>query len=80
MSLRWAHMPFCLFCHEASQTATMYFKILCNPLNGNVPKFSDSHVWANSVALDQTAPPGLHCLAFHLHLLDSLFYGNATVF
>ena len=36
---------------------------------------------ANSVDPDQTAPKvqsdqGLHCLLFHLHLLDALLYGE----
>ena len=39
----------------------------------NDPKFSDKYAWANSVDPDQTAPDqDLHCLPFHLHLLDSL--------
>ena len=37
------------------------------------PKFSDGQVWANSADQDQIVPDhGLHCLQFHLHLLDSL--------
>ena len=46
-------------------------------------KFSDRYAWANSADPDQTAPlirllleeqsdQGLHCLSFHLHLLDAL--------
>ena len=38
---------------------------------GNVPKFSDRHVWANSADPEQT-DQGLHCLQFPLHLLDAL--------
>ena len=54
----------------------------------NDPKFSDRYAWANSADPDQTAPrglleeqsdQGLHCLPFHLHRLDSLLYGRATV-
>ena len=37
-----------------------------------VPKFSDRQVWANNADPDQTAPQGLHCLRFPLHLLDAL--------
>ena len=44
------------------------------------PKFSDIQVWANSVDPDQTAlqeqsDQGLHCLLFHLYLLDTVLYG-----
>ena len=45
--------------------------------------FLDRQVWANSVDLDQTAPSvdqGLHCLPFHLHLLDTLLYCKVTLF
>ena len=47
--------------------------------NSNDPKFSDRQAWANSVDPDHTAPSPLHCLSFHLHLLDSLLYGRATL-
>ena len=47
----------------------------------NVPKFSDTQIWANSVGPDQTAPHhGLHCLAFCLQFLDALFYSKAFFF
>ena len=41
--------------------------------------------WAKSDDPDQTAleeqsDQGLHCLPFHLYLLDSLLYGRATLF
>ena len=32
------------------------------------PKFSDKQAYPNSADPDQTAPQGLHCLLFHLHL------------
>ena len=40
----------------------------------NNPKFSDRLVEAASANLDQTAPSDqdLHCLLFHLHLLDKI--------
>ena len=37
---------------------------------GNDPKFLDSHAYANSADPDQS----LHCLPFHLHLLDTFLY------
>ena len=47
----------------------------------NDPKFSDRQVWANSADRDQTAPlgaeqsdPGIHCLLFNLHLLETFLY------
>ena len=43
-------------------------KLYCND-----PKFS---AWANSADPDQTVQ-GLHCLQFHLHLLEALLYGKA---
>ena len=49
----------------------------------NVPKLSDRQVWANSVDADQTeeqSDQGLHCLPLHLHLLDPVLYGKATLF
>ena len=46
----------------------------------NDPMFSDKKAWANLVVPDQTAPQGLHCLPFLLHLLDALLYYRATVF
>ena len=46
----------------------------------NGPKFSDRLVSANSADPDQTAPQGLHCLQFPLHLLDALLYDKATLF
>ena len=46
-------------------------------------KFSDRQVWANSVDPGQTAPEqsdqGLHCLPFHLDLLDPLLFSKTTV-
>ena len=39
------------------------------------PKFLDRKVWVNSVDHNQ----GLHCLSFHLHLLDALLYGNSIL-
>ena len=50
---------------------------------GNVPKFWDRQVWADSVEPDQTeeqSDQGLHCLPFRLHLLDALLYSKATLF
>ena len=44
----------------------------------NVPKFSDSKGWANSVDPEQS-DLGLHCLLFRLYILDSLFNGRATL-
>ena len=43
----------------------------------NVPKFLDRQVWANIVDPDRAAArgesdQGLHCLPFHLHLLDAV--------
>ena len=55
----------------------------------NSPKFSDRHVWANSVDTDQTAPEqsdqGLYFfifffLLFRMHLLIELLYSKPTVF
>ena len=46
----------------------------------NDPKFSDRQVLANSADPDQTADQGLHCLLFHLHLLDTFLCGKATLF
>ena len=47
----------------------------------NDPKFLDRQVWTYIVDPDQTAPDqGLHCLPFHLHLLNSFLYVRATVF
>ena len=49
----------------------------------NVLKFLGRQVWVNSADPDQTeeqSDQGLHCLPFHLHLLDALLYGNATLF
>ena len=58
----------------------------------NSPKFSDRHVWANSVDTDQTAladqtapeqsDQGLYCfvLLFRMYLLDELLYSKPTVF
>ena len=43
-------------------------------------KFSDRQVWANSADPDQIADQGVHCLQFHLHLLDALLYGKAFFF
>ena len=48
----------------------------------NDPKFLDRQVYANSADPDQTAPKEqsdqcVHCLQFHLHLLDALLYGKA---
>ena len=46
-----------------------------------IPKYSDRQVWANHVVqigLKQT-DHGLHCLPFHLHFLDALWYGKTTV-
>ena len=49
-------------------------------------KFSDRHIWANSVDPVQTATgkeqsdQGLHCFLCHLHLLDSLLNGITTLF
>ena len=49
-------------------------------INAIMILFSNRQVWANSVNPDQTAPKGLglQCLPFHLHLLDTLIYDNAT--
>ena len=41
LSLRWTHMPFCWFCHEAAHV------VLC---------LKDADRMANSVDTDQTAP------------------------
>ena len=40
----------------------------------NDPKFSDRLDWTDSADSDQTAPrgQGLHCLLFHLHLIDKI--------
>ena len=47
----------------------------------NDPTFLDRWVSANSADPDQTASDqGLHCLQFHLHLLDALLYGKAILF
>ena len=46
----------------------------------NVPKFSNIQIWANSADPDQTAPQGLHCLQFRLHLLGALVFGKAILF
>ena len=43
-------------------------------------KFLDRKVWANSADQDQAAPKGLHCLSFHLHLLDPLPYEMTSLF
>ena len=49
----------------------------------NDPKFLNRQVWTNSADPDQTAPlldQGLHCLLYHLHFLDKMFYGLASLF
>ena len=47
---------------------------------GNVPKFSDRQVWANSVDPDQEpSDQCLHCLPFRLHRLGALLYGKAIL-
>ena len=52
------------------------------------PMFSDRQVRVKSVDQDQMAPEGvvqekfdqgLHCLPFHMHLLDASLYGNTTL-
>ena len=45
----------------------------------NDHNFSDRQAWANSADPDQTAQ-GLHCLQFHLHLLEALLYGKTWLF
>ena len=54
-------------------------------LRKNVPDMGIEFGWANSVDPDQTAlweqsDQGLHCLLFHLHLLDKLLYGKTALF
>ena len=48
----------------------------------NDPKFSDRKIWENSADPDQTeqSDQGLHCLLFRMHLLDTLLYGQTTLF
>ena len=92
LSLHWAHMPFCWFCHEAAL-------FLCYELKKNVMKctifFGLITVMILSfrtdmpgqtvqtqirLILEEQSDQGLHCLPFRLHRLDSLFYGRATKF
>ena len=51
-----------------------------NQIPTNDPKFSDRQVWANSadprLLLDEQFDQGLHCLLFHLHILEALLYGR----
>ena len=46
----------------------------------NDPKFSDRQVLANSADLEEQSDQDLHCVQFHVHLLDALFYSKATLF
>ena len=46
----------------------------------NHPKFSDTHVLANKVDIEEQSDQGLHCLPLLLHLLDTLIYRIATLF
>ena len=53
----------------------------------NDPKFLGRQVWENSVDPDQSSKirveqsdQGLHCLSFHLHVLDALLYVKTTFF
>ena len=62
-----------------------WFSFYKNILYHNDPKFSDGQVLANSADPDQTileeqSDQGLHCLQFHLHLLDAWFKSRATLF
>ena len=52
---------------------------ICSKVTVMILSFQ-TFVWANSADPYQTAPQGLHCLQFHLHLSDALFYGKATLF
>ena len=65
-----------MFSLKCGSSYSFYFHYQLN-IYRNVPKFSDSQVWANSEDPDQTAPEqsdqGLHCLQFPVHLLDALF-------
>ena len=46
-----------------------------------LPTVLRRHVWANSIDPEQTAPDqSLHCLPFHLRLLDALLCGKTTLF
>ena len=43
----------------------------------DVPMFSDGQAYANSADPVQTAPrEGLHCLPFHLQLVDKFLYSE----
>ena len=57
--------------------------VFCSVKYRNDPKFLDRKACANNVDPDQTAQEqsdqGLHCLLFHLHLLESLLYGRTTL-
>ena len=46
----------------------------------NVPKFLERQAWANNEDLKELSDQGLHCLPFHLHILDIFFYGKTRLF
>ena len=56
-------------------------KIFFDRYYHNEPNFLDRQVWANYRPKSECCSDlGLHCLPFHLHLLDTLFCGKTTLF
>ena len=82
LSLGWAHMPFCWFCHEAAHYCynLRHSEIgFISRIYRNDLKYSNRQVWANTVDPHETSSwrstlISLHCLSFRLHLLHTLLY------
>ena len=61
LSLGWAYMPFCWFCHEAAHYCynLRHSEVgFISRIYRNDLKYSDRQVWANSVDPHETAPEG----------------------
>ena len=76
------HKKFLFFFFSISVTTCKYCQTPASiSTYPNDPKFSDRHIWANSVDPDrEQSDQGLHCLPYRLHLLDALFYSKTILF